>query len=441
MAILTLRPNGDNAAGCAQTRSTGSYNYACVDEATYDNADYCYVSSAASPRRDHYDLPDHGTENGPISKITVKAKSKYVASGGGSDSGSITLSLRVSGTDYDDSGHSLSTSEAEYSHDWTTNPATGNAWSWSEIDALIAGDVLAAAGSRVDNTDPKNPVTYYSNSYDFQFWVEVTYTATISPSSISSGAAFGFPSLNFKLSPSGISSLASFGSPLVAFAGNYIYPPGVASLEGVGVPVVINRQIITPQGIELSALFGTPQLRFPQVITPTGIVLINVFGIPGLYQGRLTPVGIPSGIEFGVAAVIRYGVHIILEAYYDFESQEVNRSYVVGQDAAGSSVNGSAITQGEVDLVGERLEVQHEPAATTAGVAASVAAAVLARNRLNAKSGQVTLPPHCGLELWDVLDIDDTGCNQSATYRVTGYTFEFDVKQALYQHQIALSAP
>ena len=184
MAILTLRPNGDNAAGCAQTRSTGSYNYACVDEATYDNADYCYVSSAASPRRDHYDLPDHGTENGPISKVTVKAKSKYAASGGGSDSGSITLSLRVSGTDYDDSGHSLSTSEAEYSHDWTTNPATGNAWSWSEIDALIAGDVLAAAGSRVDNTDPKNPITYYSNSYDFQFWVEVTYTATISPSGI-----------------------------------------------------------------------------------------------------------------------------------------------------------------------------------------------------------------------------------------------------------------
>ena len=228
---------------------------------------------------------------------------------------------------------------------------------------------------------------------------------------------------------------------MVAFAGNYIYPQGIVSLEGVGSPVVINRQIITPQGIELTALFGTPQLRFPQAITPTGIVLINVFGIPGLYQGRLTPVGIPSSLEFGVAAVIRYGVHIILEAHYDVESQEVNRAYVVGQDAAGSSVTGSAITQGEVDLVGERLEVQHEPAATTASVAASVAAAVLARNRLNAKSGQITIPPHCGLELWDVLDIADTGCNQSSNYRVTGYIFEFDVKQVLYRHKLDLSAP
>lgn len=441
MAILILRPNVDNAAGCSQSRSTGSYNYACVDEATYDNADYCYVSSAASPRRDHYDLPDHSTENSPISKVTVKAKSKYAASGGGSDSGSITLSLRVSSADYDDSGHSLTTSEADYSHDWTTNPATGNAWTWSEIDALIAGNVLAAAGSRTDNSDPKNPFTYYTNSYDFQFWVEVTYTATISPSGIASGEPFGSPSLNLRVSLSGISSLESFGSPLVAFAGNYIYPPGVAFLAGVGSPVVINRQIITPQGFELSALCGVPQLRFPQAITPTGIVLVNAFGVPLFYQGRLACAGIPSSLEFGVVAIVRYGVHIILEAHYDIESQGVNRAYVVGQDAAGSSVTGNAITQSEVDLVGERLEVQHEPAATTASVAASVAAAVLARNRLNAKSGQITIPPHCGLELWDVLDVADTGCNQVSNYRVTGYTFEYDSKQAHYRHQIDLSAP
>ena len=134
-------------------------------------------------------------------------------------------------------------------------------------------------------------------------------------------------------------------------------------------------------------------------------------------------------------------MHIIFDVHYDVEPQEVNRAYVVGQDAAGSSVTGNAITQGEVDLVGKRLEVQHETAATTVGVAASVAAAVLARNRLNAKSGRITIPPHCGLELWDVLNTADDDCNQSANYRVTGYTFEYEVKQAIHRHFIDLSAP
>jgi len=53
----------------------------------------------------------------------------------------------------------------------------------------------------------------------------------------------------------------------------------------------------------------------------------------------------------------------------------------------------------------------------------------------------ITNAPHCGLELWDVINIIDNCCNQSASYRVTGYTFEYDLKQALYQHCIDLSAP
>ncbi|MHB8085554.1 MAG: hypothetical protein ACYDHZ_06990 [Dehalococcoidia bacterium] len=436
MSILILRPNGDNVAGCSQSRSVGSYNHDCVDEETYDNTDYCVVSAASSPQRDHYDFPDHGTENGPISKVTVKAVSNYVASGGGSDSGLIILSARMAGIDYDDSGHSLTAAETLYSHDWTINPNTGNAWTWSEIDVLSAGCVLAAAGL----VEGKGGNTY-TNSFDYQFCIEVTYTAIISPSGISSTAAFGSPSLILKISPSGIASLADFGSPVIAFSGNNIYPQGIASLASVGVPMVINRQIISSDGIVPSAIFGSPGVTLRlQIISPAGIASVGVFGVPGLYMGHITCIGIPSVLAFGMPIVLRYNWHIIWEAAYEIDIPQVNRSFIVGEDLAGSLVTGNAIVQGEVDLVGERLEVQHTPAAITAAVAAGVAAVVLAKNRIDGKQGRILIPPHCALELWDVVNVVDAGANQSGSYRVSGYALDYDVRQGQYQQQLDLCA-
>jgi hypothetical protein len=437
MSILILRPNGDNAAGCNQARSTGSYNHDCLDEETYDNTDNCSVGAQSSPQRDHYDFPDHGTENGPISKVTVKAVSNYVASGGGSDSASIILSVYVAGVDRDDSGHPLTITETEYSHDWTTNPGTGNAWTWSEIDALIAGCVLAAVGS---NTGGK--IASYTASYDYQFCIEITYSATISPSGISSTVAFGSPSLILKIAPSGIASLADFGSPVIVFSGNNIYFQGIDSLAAVGVPVVINRQIISPDGIAPTATFGSPAVILClQVVSPAGLVSMGVVGVPGLYMGNITCSGIPSVLAFGMPVVLRYNWHIIWEASYEIDIPQVNRSFVVGEDLAGSLVTGNSISQEEVDLVGERLEIQHTPAAITAAVAAGVAAAVLAKNRMDGKQGRIFIPPHCALELWDVVNVVDAGANQSGNYRVSGYSLDYDVRQGHYQHHLDLCAP
>ena len=436
MSILILRPNGDNAAGCNQTRSAGSFNHDCLDEETYDNTDNCSVSAASSPQRDHYDFPDHTTESGPISKVTVKAVSNYAASGGGSDSGSIVLSVRMSGIDYDDSGHALTTAETQYFYDWPNNPNTGNAWTWSEIDSLIAGSVLAAVGSIAGKGG-----TGYTISYDYQFCVEVIYVATISSGGISSSAAFGSPSLILKIAPSGIASHADFGSPVIVFSGNNIYPQGFDSLAAVGVPGVINRQIISPDGIVLAVTFGSPAVTLRlQIVSPAGVVSMGVVGAPGLYMGNITCSGIPSVLAFGMPAVLRYSWHIIWEASYEIYIPQVNRSFVVGEDLSGSLVTGNAITQGEVDLVGERLEVQHTPAAITAAVAAGVAAAVLAKNRMDGKQGRILIPPHCALELWDVVNIVDAGANQSGNYRVSGYSFEYDVRQGQYQQQLDLCA-
>ena len=135
------------------------------------------------------------------------------------------------------------------------------------------------------------------------------------------------------------------------------------------------------------------------------------------------------------------GEHVILEAAYFTEAPDINRAYVVGADAAGAEVSGSAITQVDVDLVGERLAAHHDPAVYTAAVAAAVAAALLSAARLDVKHARIVIPPHCGLELWDVLIVVDTVANQNTTYRVNGYTFEYDTRQGTYRQTIELCAP
>ena len=132
-------------------------------------------------------------------------------------------------------------------------------------------------------------------------------------------------------------------------------------------------------------------------------------------------------------------IHVILEAHYSAEAPDVNRAFVVGADAAGAEVSGSAITQADVDLVGERLNAHHDPAVPTAAIAAAVAAAILVKARLDGKRAQITIPPHCGVELWDVVNVTDTVANQTAIYRVSGYVFEF--RAGVYRHTLDLCAP
>jgi len=144
---------------------------------------------------------------------------------------------------------------------------------------------------------------------------------------------------------------------------------------------------------------------------------------------------------FNLKEGIKYHIHLILEGAYEIDSQEINRSYVVGQDLSGATVTASAITSTEAALVGERLQVQHTPEATTAVIAGYVAANVLAKARLGSKKAGITIPPHCGVELWDVVNIYDEYGNQAVNYRVAGYTFEYSILDSHWYHEIELCAP
>lgn len=135
-----------------------------------------------------------------------------------------------------------------------------------------------------------------------------------------------------------------------------------------------------------------------------------------------------------------YRFHPILEAEYYQESPEVNRSFIIGVAIAGGNVTGKAITASEVALVGERLEVRHDSALTTATDAGFAASSALSKARLDRRRARITIPPHCALELWDVVSIVDIPSNQATCYRVTAYSLTLDFKQGKYEHQCDLGS-
>ena len=166
MSVLTLRPNA-NSTPLEQTVSSGNH-YASVDEDTINTADYCYVqgSSATQIKTDIYGFPNHSSESGIINSVTVKCQCKRQKYGTGL--AYVNPAVKIGSTVYESGDQSITEdyTYALYSYTWTTNPATSSAWSWTEIDALLAGDKLSAG-----YTDKNN----YSTAITYQLWVEVTY--------------------------------------------------------------------------------------------------------------------------------------------------------------------------------------------------------------------------------------------------------------------------
>lgn len=167
MSVLTLRPESDSSV--TQARSTGSYNYALIDETTLDEADCCVVgSSSTQTLTDIYGFPNHTSESGTINSVTLKCYCKYTLFGTDATDTYVNPAVKIGGTVYNGGNQTLTASTALYSKQWTTNPATSAAWSWTEIDDLLAGDTMTS--HNISKTNGKS-----ANCY--QLWVEVYYTA------------------------------------------------------------------------------------------------------------------------------------------------------------------------------------------------------------------------------------------------------------------------
>jgi len=243
----------------------------------------------------------------------------------------------------------------------------------------------------------------------------------LSPTTIASAEALGSPQLNLKLFAQGIPSAEAFGVPLVIPGAVIIQPSGIASLEAFGTPLILYDQVIIPTGIASAEAFGTPTISF--------ILLIK-------------PKSIPSAEAFGTLKVLREIIHIILDGQYTRGSPGVNRIYIIGKDSEGNPVYGTSLNQAEIDLVGERLDFNQDLSIPTTAKAADVAAAAVAKARLTGSRGFIVIPPNCGQELWDVVQVTDKPTAQSQQkYRVIAVGFDYEPRRARYQHKLILGAP
>jgi hypothetical protein len=184
--LVTLRPNGpgnytefDNLVGAPT-------HWEAVDDVTPDD-DSTYVDSATFWDRDTYALTDSGIPAGStINSVTVYVYAKRLSAG--LFQGWFFIMIR-SGTTNDFSQLKVSTTNyGLFSHEWTTDPNTGSAWTIAAVDALEAGAV-ALTGVRVsqvyvevDYTPPSLPTVNSVTLTDTSMSPQMEYTASVNVS-------------------------------------------------------------------------------------------------------------------------------------------------------------------------------------------------------------------------------------------------------------------
>ena len=112
MATEILRPNGDDYTDWS--RSTGSYNYACIDEAVKDEADYIYSSADFDEDDLNLTAPSAIQPTDTINSVTIHAIAKYVTGDRG-----LYLGYNKGAGAVPGSAKTLTTSYAEYTSTYT----------------------------------------------------------------------------------------------------------------------------------------------------------------------------------------------------------------------------------------------------------------------------------------------------------------------------------
>lgn len=154
MADLTIRPNG---AGNQQGWNAEGGDYTRVDEVSSDG-DTTRLYSPTANAVATFAMENHTSESGAISNVRVYIKTR------GLDpiSNVVQLAVRIGGTDYFSGNKTYNnTSYHDEFNDWATNPNSGVAWTWTDIDNLEAGMKRISGGGQA--------VT--------QVWAVVTYSA------------------------------------------------------------------------------------------------------------------------------------------------------------------------------------------------------------------------------------------------------------------------
>ena len=149
MTIETLRPNaaGDECNISGEDGAACPNHYQNVDEVSHDGWTTNNHDFNAAPQplsRDLYGCEDHTTETGVIDSVKVLA---YVNRD--TTTGYYRLSIRTNGVSYNSTENALNGASAWIliSNTWSTNPQTGLAWTWAEVDAMEIGGTVQKKSS------------------------------------------------------------------------------------------------------------------------------------------------------------------------------------------------------------------------------------------------------------------------------------------------------
>jgi hypothetical protein len=154
MPTVELIPNGNNFYGTAWQN-----DFTDVDEGSGAINDSDYIRSAVNNQKEFFDFSTSSALIGAtISQIEFFYRAKKA------NNGAFTPQLYIGSTAYSGTNPTLTTSYANYSHTWTTNPADSAAWEKSDIDDLVAGFEMDI------------PRGFGNWSYVSATWIIVTYT-------------------------------------------------------------------------------------------------------------------------------------------------------------------------------------------------------------------------------------------------------------------------
>jgi hypothetical protein len=143
------------------------------------------------------------------------------------------------------------------------------------------------------------------------------------------------------------------------------------------------------------------------------------------------------------SSVYAYGsAHPIFDGKYQKGAQELNRVQVEGYDSAdGKPIIVDSFGWNEIDKVGDRLSQVEDRNIDTVAEAEQRGEAHLRQAEIKSVSGAIGIPPNCGQELYDVIDITDSQAGLSAQKkRVLGLTLVYEPRRGKYEQRLLLGA-
>lgn len=138
-----LRPSGDGNIKELTDHGCSNNDWQCVDEVVPDDDGEYVRSTNNSTKKDTYQMQNHAVGSGTIDSVVVSINARKSANGQ-----TIRTVVRTNGSYYYGTTINLDSysSYTVFSKNYTTNPNTSSAWTWTQIDAAEAGVEIYESG-------------------------------------------------------------------------------------------------------------------------------------------------------------------------------------------------------------------------------------------------------------------------------------------------------